>query len=106
MPDAMAGKNHQKEKLKRVTVADLAVMVGKGFAHADEQLKELRSEMNERFEQVGGRFSQIEDRFQSVEMKILGVGSRIDMLIDRTPSREEFSRLEGRVATLETRRRR
>lgn len=90
-------------------------MVANGFAHVEEQIvgveTGIRKEMNERFDQVDKRFEQIdarfqelEDRFQSVEMKILGTNNRIDMLIDRTPSREEFGRLEGRVAVLESRR--
>ncbi len=96
----MAKVKNRNEKPKRVTVAELAVMVANGFAHMEEQLTGvemgIRAEMNE-------RFAQVEDRFQSVEMKILGTNNRIDVLIDRTPSREEFGRLEGRVTVLESR---
>lgn len=93
--------------------AALAESISRSFDYVGEQIQGLRSDVNERFERVDRRFEQIdarfreaEDRFQSVEMKILGVNNRIDILIDRTPSREEFDRLEYRVATTETRRRR
>lgn len=74
------------------SIADLAASVSRSFSRVGEQLEEFKT--------------QTEDRFQSVEMKILGVSNRIDILIERTPSREEFGRLEGRVAALETRRQR
>lgn len=38
--------------VKKVTIEDLAVMVKRGFDGTDKQIKEMRGEMNERFDKV------------------------------------------------------
>lgn len=97
----------ENDKNLRALVRELAV---KTDAKIEAEVGGLAATVSQHLERVEGQLedfkAQTEDRFLSVEMKILGINNRIDILIDRTPSREEFGRLEGRVATLETRRRR
>ncbi len=128
IPAAMAKAKKLEGEKTEMAVGDLAVLIRDNDkslralianlgAKIEERSDEIVAVMARNFERVEGnleefrretenRFQRIDDRFQSVEMKILGVNNRIDILIDRTPSREEFRRLEGRVAVLESRRKR
>ena len=92
-----------------VTTEDLAAMVAKGFLHMDDRFAQIDDRfalIDGRFCEIDARLAQIDDRLQAVEMKIVGTNARLDSLVEKTPSREELSALEGRVATLEPRRRR
>ncbi|HEY4507528.1 MAG TPA: hypothetical protein VJJ47_01455 [Candidatus Paceibacterota bacterium] len=102
-----------KKKAAKVTLDGLAAMVAEGFSHMGIEIKERFKEVDERFEGVESRLGSVESRLGSVESKlgsvesqVSGLYERIDYLADSRPRREEFDKLEGRVATLESRKRR
>ncbi len=76
---------------KKVTLENLARMVANGFA-------DVRSEMNERFNQVDKKFTAVDKRFDNIDERIDGIeerlirmehnhGARIEILEDKLARR-------------------
>jgi hypothetical protein len=56
---------------------DLNAKVDAGFARVDEDIRELRGEMNARFDKVDSRFEKIDLRFDSLNRTLITVGGAI-----------------------------
>jgi hypothetical protein len=52
--------------------ADTKAEMRAGFARVDGEIKELRSEMNARFNKVDARFDLINERFESLNRTLIG----------------------------------
>ncbi len=101
----------------KITIDDLAIMIQKGFLHADAKLEEFKGEMYEfrdemyvfkdhmlSFEkETKFRFGEIDKRFERIEYRLDSIEEKLDK------SDEKFSLLffevgghEKRITTLET----
>lgn len=69
--------NTKLTKTKKITLDDLAVMVGRGFNAVDEQFKGVHKEMSERFDDVELRLERIENRI------LMNHENRFDRLEDK-----------------------
>ena len=60
---------------KNITINDLAVMVGKGFAGVDKKFEEMSKEMNKRFDRIenilikqqNDKIAKLEERMNRIE---------------------------------------
>lgn len=52
--------------------ADMKAEMRAGFARVDGEIKELRSEMNARFNKVDERFDSINERFEALNRTLIG----------------------------------
>lgn len=52
--------------------ADTKAKMRAGFARVDGEIKELRSEMNARFNKVEERFDSINERFEALDRTLIG----------------------------------
>jgi hypothetical protein len=52
---------------------DLTARMDKGFDRVDTDVRELRAEMNARFERVDSRFERVDARFDSMQRMMLGM---------------------------------
>jgi hypothetical protein len=55
----------------KAVIADTKTEMRAGFARVDGEIKELRREMNARFERVDARFDSIDARFDSLKRNLL-----------------------------------
>jgi septal ring factor EnvC (AmiA/AmiB activator) len=70
---------------KELTINDLALMVGKGFAGMDKKFEKIDQKfekIDQRFEKIDQRFEKIDERFDKLEEKINQIDAKIDS-IDR-----------------------
>ena len=56
----------------RAGFTDTKAEMRAGFARVDGEIKELRSEMNARFNKVDARFDLINERFESLNRTLIG----------------------------------
>ena len=56
-----------REKWTDERLDDLAKRVDRGFAEVKGEVRDLRAEMNERFNSIDSRFNSIDDRFNSID---------------------------------------
>jgi septation ring formation regulator EzrA len=94
----------------KITIDDLAIMIQKGFLHADAKLEEFKGEMYEFRDHMLGferetkfQFREIDKRFERIECRLDSIEEKLDK------SDEKFSLLflevvghEKRITTLET----
>ena len=59
----------RKEAGRKVTINELALMIGKGFAGVDAKF----AQVNERFTQMDERFDRMEMKLDSFEKKIFAI---------------------------------
>ena len=70
---------------KITTIEELAVMIQQTMA-SKEDIKELRIEMNERFEKVDERFEKVDERFEKVDERFEKMDEHFDHLDARVSS--------------------
>ncbi len=58
-------------------VADLGRRMDEGFSRVDVALRDLRGEMNSRFEHVDARFEHVEARFDALHRTMLQLGGGV-----------------------------
>jgi len=68
----------RKEAGRKVTINELALMIGKGFAGVDAKF----AQVNERFTQMDERFDRMDERFDRMEMKLDSLERRIFAIED------------------------
>jgi len=51
---------------------DLSTKVGAGFARVDRDIRELKGEMNQRFEKVDGKIEGLDAKFDGLHKTLLG----------------------------------
>ena len=56
-----------REKWTDERLDDLAGRVDRGFAEVKGEVRDLRAEMNERFNSIDGRFNSVDSRFSSID---------------------------------------
>ncbi|GEM_PF-5675367 len=61
----------------KITLEELALMVKKGFDENSHQFRELRQEMDERFDAVDKRFDILEVKVDRLEVKMDNVESAV-----------------------------
>ena len=100
---------------RAITIDDLATMIKTGFDGVDNQIGDLKQDMNTRFAQVEKHFEGVEKRLSGVEYKLDsledGMNRRFDAVDDRLEKVElkldnvayrfELRALEQRVTFLE-----
>ena len=105
-----------KKETKKITIEDLAVLVGKGFSDVNEKFKEVHKKMDKGFSDAhkeiedlaimtGRGFEDVDRRFGDLEeklsRKIDGLSNRIDDLSLNRATREELKILSIRVEKVE-----
>jgi len=99
----------KKEKKKKITIEDLAVIVGKGFSDVhdkiDKGLNAVHKEIEDLAIMTGRGFEDVDRRFGDLEerltRKIDGLSNRIDDLSLNRSTREELKILSLRVEKVE-----
>ena len=71
-------KTPRKEAGRKVTINELALMIGKGFAGVDAKF----AQVNEKFTQMDERFDRMDERFDRMEMKLDSLERRIFAIED------------------------
>jgi predicted nuclease with TOPRIM domain len=81
---------------------DLNGRIERGFDRVDADIRDLRSEMNSRFEAVDRRFDAIDNRFDAVDRRFESVNADVKSLNDRFDElhRTMFLGFASIVATL------
>jgi len=62
--------------------------------------KEIRLEMDKRFEQVDKRFEQVDKRFEQVDKRFEQVNNKLDQIMDRIDVKIDTGLREGRMLTI------
>lgn len=87
-----ANQKNKKIKHRKVTIDELALMIGKGFRGVDERFNKV----DERFAQMDERFDRMDERMGRMEMKLDSLERRIfaieDILTKHGRSIEEIKR--------------
>jgi len=87
----------KKEPKKKVTIDDLAVMVGRGFNDVHEKMDKGFADVNSRLDKVEIKLDRVDYRLTSLEENQLDLKLRIDVL-NYTKTTDE---LRGRIIVLE-----
>ncbi|MDQ3724831.1 MAG: hypothetical protein M3335_02890 [Actinomycetota bacterium] len=61
-----------REKWTDERLDDLNKKVGDGFGRVEGQIKDLRGEMNSRFDRVDARFDSVNERFDALNRNLVG----------------------------------
>lgn len=88
----------ENKKTKKVSMDDLAIMIGRGFEDVNNRFKDV----DKRFDDLDSRLSKrIEDVERNLSYKIDGLSNRIDDLSLNRATREELKILSIRVEKVE-----
>ena len=75
--------------------------VNQRFEQTDDKIETLRGDMNQRFEQVDQRFEQVDQRFEQVDKKIEEFRNAVEQRFEEVNQR--FSQVDERMDSLEHR---
>jgi hypothetical protein len=71
-----------REKWTDERLDDLAGRVDRGFAEVKGEVRDLRAEMNERFNAIDGRFNSNDDRFDAMQRTmVIGFASIVASVV-------------------------
>ena len=71
-----------REKWTDERLDDLAKRVDRGFAEVKGEVRDLRAEMNERFNSIDSRFNSIDDRFDAMQRTmVIGFASIVASVV-------------------------
>jgi len=91
-------KENKIAKIKKVSMDDLAIMIGRGFEDVHNRFKDV----DKRFDDLDSRLSnRIDDVERNLSYKIDGLSNRIDDLSLNRATREELKILSIRVEKVE-----
>ncbi|GAB3799032.1 hypothetical protein GCM10028819_21460 [Spirosoma humi] len=86
-------------KLAAKGVADLTIEMRQQFGQQQNQIDQLKTEMNSRFEQVDSRFEQVDNRFEQVDNRFEQVDNRFEQVInEQIELRKEMNQKFSQVA--------
>ena len=74
-----------KAMVRKVTIDELALMIGKGFRGVDERFDKMDERidgMDERFDRMDKRFDKMDERFDRMELKLDSLERRIFAIED------------------------
>src|SRR5215218_2752907 len=78
--------------------AHLETKIDDGFARIDKDFRELKGEMNGRFEKVDERFEKVDERFEKVDARFDKVDARFDKVEGKFDKVEgKFDKVEGKM---------
>lgn len=73
----------KKETNKKMTIEDLAVMVGKGFSEVHDKIDSGFARVDKKFDEIDERFDGIDKRFDGVDKRLNGIDNRLDGIDNR-----------------------
>ena len=91
-------KENKIPKIKKVSMDDLAIMIGRGFEDVNQRIGGVESSLSQRIDGLDKKIDDVEER---LARKIDGLSNRIDDLSLNRATREELKILSVRVDKVE-----
>ena len=91
-------KENKKTKTNKVSMDDLAIMIGRGFEDVNNRFGELDSRLSRKIDSLDNKIDAVEEKLLR---RIDGLSNRIDDLSLNRATREELKILSIRVEKVE-----